>query len=259
MRFYPFDVGHYRQDTGHLTMEEHYAYRQLLDECYFTEKPLPQDKRMLMRKLRLTPGQEWVLDNILLDFFVSTDGGYINPRVEAEIAEYYRISKQARDAANTRWARVKAAKEAARGNGADDADAMRTQCGSDADAMPIQEVKNIRTKKDTTTTSKPAVSTAVDGKVPIKEIVEAWNVFAAMHHLPQVIKITKALTGQIRQRWIDIPSMKKWTNFFDYIGLNTFLSGRAQTSPGRTKPFRATLLWVTKETNFAKITAKEYD
>ena len=34
MRFYPFDVGDYRQDTAHLTLEEHYAYRYLLDECY---------------------------------------------------------------------------------------------------------------------------------------------------------------------------------------------------------------------------------
>ncbi|GAH88274.1 unnamed protein product, partial [marine sediment metagenome] len=38
-----------------------------------------------------------------------------------------------------------------------------------------------------------------------------------------------------------------------------FLSGKAPPGYGRNKPFRSTLLWVTKETNFAKIAAGEYN
>ena len=259
MRFYPFDVGDYRQDTAHLTLEEHYAYRYLLDECYLTEKPLSEDKRVLMRKLRLTPGQEWVVDNVLLDFFVSTDAGYIHPRVEAEIAEYKGRSQQATDAINTRWARVKAAKNTVRSNSSGNTDVIRPYNDRNTDVIPIEEVKKLRTKKDTTTSSSPAGPTEGPGKVPVQAIVDAWNTQAAVHGMVKCLKITTTLRGQIRQRWSDMDTQEKWNNFFDHIGMNDFLAGRARPGPGRSKPFRCSLLWATKETNFTKIAQGEYD
>ena len=95
--------------------------------------------------------------------------------------------------------------------------------------------------------------------VPAQEIVNKWNEFALANRLPQVVKVTNTLRGQIRQRWTDIPSLDKWDNFFSHIAANDFLAGRTQPGNGRSKPFRSTLLWITKETNFAKIAAGEYD
>ena len=76
---------------------------------------------------------------------------------------------------------------------------------------------------------------------------------------PVPVSTTTTLQGQIKQRWRDIPSIAQWDNFFDAIGQSRFLSGRTPAGNGRSVPFIATLLWVTKETNFAKIAAGEYD
>lgn len=95
--------------------------------------------------------------------------------------------------------------------------------------------------------------------MPVKEIVDKWNNFARDHSLPQVAKSTKTIQGQIRQRWLDIPSLSQWDNFFSEIAANDFLAGRVPAGAGRSKPFRSTLLWITKETNFNKIASGEYN
>ena len=93
--------------------------------------------------------------------------------------------------------------------------------------------------------------------VPIQKIIDKWNGFAESQGLPQVVKRSPTLDGQIRQRWKDdIPELEQWDNFLDYIGQSKFLTGRTQSN-GR-KPFRATLAWITKLENYAKIAAAEY-
>lgn len=103
MHYYPFHVADYRKDAGHLTPEEHYVYRWLIDEYYLSEKPICLDKRKLMRRMRLTPDQESVLDQVLLDFFIETDKGYKHTRIEAEIARWYEKSAKARASIMRRW------------------------------------------------------------------------------------------------------------------------------------------------------------
>lgn len=116
------------------------------------------------------------------------------------------------------------------------------------------------TETDTTTVPDGTGENSVSTKaVPFQKIVDKWNALAERIDLPQTVKITTALKGQIRQRWKDLPSLTNWDNFFDYIENNDFLAGRKPPSPGRDKPFRSTLTWVTKESNFAKIAAKEYE
>ena len=96
--------------------------------------------------------------------------------------------------------------------------------------------------------------------VPFEAIKTLWNIMANEQGLPLVMKITTAMKGQIRQRHIDLArDMNRWHNFFQYISKNDFLAGRAPPGRDRSSPFRATLLWVTKETNFQKIAAKEFD
>lgn len=98
--------------------------------------------------------------------------------------------------------------------------------------------------------------------VPFQGIAQLWNVMASNENLPLVeaTKLPTTLKGQIRQRHKDLNSdLKRWDNFFKYISNNDFLAGRATPGRDRSTPFRATLLWVTKEINFHKISAKEYD
>lgn len=102
-------------------------------------------------------------------------------------------------------------------------------------------------------------SKASTSAVPFQKIVDKWNEVAEKNGLPQTVKITNTLKGQIRQRMQDLPDMNNWENFFDYVESNDFLAGRANPGAGRSAPFRATLLWITKEGNFAKIAAREYE
>ena len=127
------------------------------------------------------------------------------------------------------------------------------------DVADVADVAYIDTDTDIDikdTTRENAVSTTA---VPNQKIIDKWNALAARLGLPQTIKTTTALKGQIRQRWKDMPTLDRWDNFFEYVASNDFLAGRSQPGAGRDKPFRSTLLWITKEGNFAKIAAKEYE
>ena len=112
------------------------------------------------------------------------------------------------------------------------------------------------TDKDLNTTRKSRASTS---GVPFQAIVDKWNAIAERNGLPQTVKITSTLKGQIRQRWKDLPKLENWDNFFEYIEGNDFLAGRSSPGHNRDRPFRSALHWITKEGNFAKIAAKEYE
>ena len=49
MHYYSHNIADYRKDTMGLSLIEHGAYRQLLDQYYLDEKPLPLDEEILYR------------------------------------------------------------------------------------------------------------------------------------------------------------------------------------------------------------------
>ena len=42
-------IGDYAKDTRHLSILEHGAFTLMLDWCYASEKPLPEDEKVLFR------------------------------------------------------------------------------------------------------------------------------------------------------------------------------------------------------------------
>ncbi len=52
MNFYKRFIGDYNRDTAHLSLSEHGAFALMLGLFYATEKPLPDDLRLLYRLLR---------------------------------------------------------------------------------------------------------------------------------------------------------------------------------------------------------------
>jgi uncharacterized protein YdaU (DUF1376 family) len=93
MNYYPFHVGDYLRDTVHLEPMQDLAYRRILDLYYMTESPIPLETQSVSRRLRL--GSELVVD-VLNEFFICTENGYIHKRCDAEIASYQRRSDRAR-------------------------------------------------------------------------------------------------------------------------------------------------------------------
>lgn len=239
MHYYSHHIADFNNATRHLTRTERSIYIELLWLYYDKEDPLPDDPSLLAR-LILAPGEEDSIKQVLEEFFTDLGQGYINARCDVEISKYHAKADRAIRANKKRWG-------------------SNNDLKSDADQIPTNNHKPITNNEKDTTLSSPAGPTKAPGKIPIQAIVDAWNIQAAAHGMVQCLKVTTTLRGQIRQRWADLNTIKKWHNFFDHIGMNNFLSGRAKPGPGRSKPFRASLLWVTKETNFAKIAQEEYD
>lgn len=85
MNYYPFHVGDYVTHTAHLSPLEDIAYRRLLDICYITEAPLPPDVASCARLVRMRDNETEV-GQVLSEFFVRTEDGWVSERCNDEIA-----------------------------------------------------------------------------------------------------------------------------------------------------------------------------
>ncbi len=84
MNYYPFHVGDYSAHTDHLDALEDLAYRRMLDKYYLRESALPADPAEVARLIRLRSNVAEVTA-VLQEFFVLTDGGWVNVRCDEEI------------------------------------------------------------------------------------------------------------------------------------------------------------------------------
>ena len=99
MHYYDFNIADYRKDTLHLSRVEHSIYRELIDEYFLSESPIPNDVRWLGRRLRLTSEHEnECLINVLHDFFVLENDCWKHKRCEEVIAAYKDKKKKSSEA-----------------------------------------------------------------------------------------------------------------------------------------------------------------
>jgi uncharacterized protein YdaU (DUF1376 family) len=90
LHYYQHNISDYRADTGHLTLLEHGCYHQLLDQYYLNEEPLPLDIDKIFRLLTArTQDEKDAIKNVLKDFFVETEAGFIQRRADDEIKFYH--------------------------------------------------------------------------------------------------------------------------------------------------------------------------
>ncbi|MEE1918466.1 DUF1376 domain-containing protein [Pseudomonas asiatica] len=88
MHYYKFNIKDWTRDTAHLSVEEEGVYRRLLDHYYESEKPIPQETKPVIRRLRLA-GHEEAVAVILGEFFTLEDDGFHHRRCDEEIAKYH--------------------------------------------------------------------------------------------------------------------------------------------------------------------------
>jgi len=101
-------------------------------------------------------------------------------------------------------------------------------------------------------TSSPKVNNAI----PYQEIVDLYH--QILPTLPRVEKLTATRKSYIRQRYVqDLKEIGHWENFFDHVKQSKFLMGMTTSNNGR-KPFKANLEWLTKESNYVKISEETY-
>ena len=109
MHYYQYNIADYRKDTTHLTLLEHGCYRQLIDQYYLNEVPLPIDENKLFRLLSARSDDEKnAIKNVLNDFFTKTESGYVHSRCQIEIEQYHLKSESASKSAKSRWSQANA-------------------------------------------------------------------------------------------------------------------------------------------------------
>lgn len=134
------------------------------------------------------------------------------------------------------------------------------------------------TPSDTETESEGKDNTAPDGAVfvldgapstsakplstkrqacPVEAIVGLYHEICP--ELPRCVKLTPARRGAIQQRWReDLTDLDDWRIFFtEDVKPSDFLMGRARPTNGHAV-FRATLAWLVKQENYAKIIEGNY-
>lgn len=204
MNFYRHNIGDYRRDTHHLSLLEHGIYRQMLDQYYLDENPLPLDEKALMRSLCVRSADEvQAFKNVLQDFFEETKNGYVHKRCEVEIQKIYDKSEKARKSAKRRWS-----KENQEDKDVDNADGMRTHSERNANGMlPSNPVTHNPRERSISAHSGQYTPEFEDawkaypkrkGGNPKPKAAKAWSARLREGHTPEELK-----AGVVRySRWV---------------------------------------------------------
>ena len=238
MNYYQHHIGDYRRDTAHLSLLEHGIYRQLIDHYYLNELPITNDENKLMRLLCVRNADDMQhVRNVLNDFFLLTESGYIHKRCDIEIEKFHGKSKSASESAKARWSMK---------NKIIDANALQTQTECNANHKPITNNQDI----------KPFVlSDAKDSApCPHQDIIDLYH--EILPSCPRIRDWTPARQTHLRARWNEDKSRQSldyWKRFFKFVADCDFLVGKSGN-----KPFFADLEWMVKSANFTKIREEKY-
>ena len=95
MHYYQFNIGDYAKATRHLTNLEDLAYRRLIELYYDTEKPLENEPKKLARLINMRENIAEI-EAVLSDFFVLSEAGFYQSRIESEIEKFHAKADSAR-------------------------------------------------------------------------------------------------------------------------------------------------------------------
>lgn len=241
-------------DTAHLGPLEEGVYSKLVQHYYQSRKPLPADIDRLSMIARATePASRRAVEFIASEYFIPFEDpefGLVlrHPRCDREIEwsdrEHLAKSEGGRKGASRRWEQ------------ADDRSANRTPNGTPNGTPYGNQNQNQNQNKDKLQIQGETPSGSRRAAAPYREIQNLWN--STLPELPACQKLTETRKSSIRQRWEkDLPSLENWKNLFTYIRDSDFLMGRTTPPPGRRR-FVATLDWLTKPENYAKVFEGRY-
>lgn len=126
MHYYTFKPKDYMSKTAFLEPLEDLAYRRMLDHCYLTEKPLPEDINEIAMLIRMRSHTDSI-KTVLHYFFDLTAEGYVNDYVARELFAYHSKSLKAKASADARWKKER--------NKIKDISTVESQCDGNANAL----------------------------------------------------------------------------------------------------------------------------
>ncbi|MEO9348003.1 YdaU family protein [Acinetobacter radioresistens] len=148
MHYYSFNPKDYMSKTAFLEPMEDLAYRRMLDHCYLTELPLPEDIGEIAMLIRMRSHTESI-KVVLHYFFELTPQGYVCDRIARELAAYHSKSEKAKASADARWKKHR--------NKIKDLPKENAECKSDANALR-NECESNANNKQLTNNHKPLTS-----------------------------------------------------------------------------------------------------
>jgi len=95
MHYYQFNIKDYSFATIRMTLMEDLAFRRMLDLFYESEKPLPFELKRIAKLIGMVDYQEEIRD-VLNEFWLETECGWVNSRANDEIEKYQAKADTAR-------------------------------------------------------------------------------------------------------------------------------------------------------------------
>ncbi|APC43925.1 hypothetical protein P19250A_0040 [Methylophilaceae phage P19250A] len=185
MHYYQYNIADYRKDTTHLTLLEHGCYRQLLDQYYLDEEPLPAEEDKLFRLFNArTEDEKQAMRNVLLDFWTKTEDGYVQGRSDREIQTYKERLETA-----SRAGRVSAEKRANSNGRSTGVDLNSTGVQLTTNHKPI--TTNLITNNQYTSKDFDVFWEAFPKKKKKEDARKAWNTIR-----PNIEEVLKAIEWQ---------------------------------------------------------------
>ena len=217
MHYYKFNIKDWTRDTAHLSVIEEGVYRRLLDHYYESEKPIPKETAVVIRKLRLA-GHEDSLSVILGEFFADQDDGYHHFRCDDEISKYH-----AKAGANKVNGKLGGRPRKPTNN----PDGFDNEPTDNLNHKPLTinqepiESKELANDESLTSDAKP--TRKVD-PVPYDVIIESYR--KCLPDLPQPEEMTPKRKAGARSIWKQYKKSHEpdfWDRYFTYVGMQEFL------------------------------------
>lgn len=123
--------------------------------------------------------------------------------------------------------------------------------------LPNESTKNLSSSSGKPDRLEPVVGKPSKPNCPHQEIIAAYH--EALPVSPRIRDWTQARSALLRNRWNEDPArqnLEYWKRLFAYVAESDFLTGRVSTH-GR-RPFVASLEWLLKAENFAKVREGRY-
>lgn len=274
----PFYVADYLADTHHLSTLQHGAYMLMLMSAWTRGGSLPADDVHLAGITRLGPLLWRKHKAVLMPFFDEQDGCLVQKRLSAE----YVKSSRLKEAAQTNGAKGGRPKKEPRNNPGVNPEITQgltqqeprpnptpnpDESKSQSQLQP-QELLKTSQKISTATAVEVDKRSLADLKIPAcpqQEIIGLYH-----EHLPLCPKVREwnnARQGYLKSRWREKALERHWKSkqeglamfakLFDFIGESKFLTGKVQAQRDK-PPFVATLEWIVRPNNWAKIIEGKY-
>lgn len=217
MHYYKFNIKDWTRDTAHLSVIEEGVYRRLLDHYYESEKPIPKETAVVIRKLRLA-GHEDSLSVILGEFFADQDDGYHHFRCDDEISKYH-----AKAGANKVNGKLGGRPRKPTNN----PDGFDNEPTDNLNHKPLtinqEPIESKELANDESLTSEPKPSKKVD-PVPYSLIIDSYR--KCLPDLPQPEEMTPKRKAGARSIWKQYKKSHEpdfWDRYFTYVGKQEFL------------------------------------